>query len=90
MKDLDKFFTNGKLVLYPSKRSKQLVVLNEISKNFTKENYAEKEINFILKSILQDSDYASIRRELIDLKYLKRNRDGSVYTVNFDKINNGH
>lgn len=49
-----------------------------------RETFDEKQINAILKSMYDD--FATLRRYLIDEKFLLRNRDGSEYKINPEMI----
>ncbi|MBD7910186.1 DUF2087 domain-containing protein [Clostridium cibarium] len=71
---------NGALKSYPAKAKKKVIVLEEIVRNFSKGKiYSEKEINRILKRIY--SDYASLRRALIEYGYVERTNDCKSYWV---------
>ena len=70
---------NGKLVRLPTKQKKMLVILHWLSSLFEAErSYSESEVNQILKDIYEE-DYISLRRELIDMGYLRRERGGGKY-----------
>lgn len=71
---------NGPLDVFPSKEKRKYIVLQEIIKRFEIEQiYLEKEINDILKMI--HPDFATIRRYLIDYRFMKRSSDGKEYWV---------
>ena len=71
---------NGALKSYPSKEKKKIILLEEISKNFSiGKKYSEKEINRVLKRIYED--YVTIRRALIQYGFLDRSKDCSEYWV---------
>lgn len=71
---------NKALKSYPAKEKKKIIVLEEITKNFTKgKSYSEKEINRILKRIYED--YATIRRALIEYGFIERSKDCANYWV---------
>lgn len=80
----DQYFEPGEdLVLksFPSKQKKQHGVILFISKAIDPtKKYTEKELNEVLKPIY--SDYVMIRRYLVDLGYISRTSDGSIYWVN--------
>jgi len=66
------------LKAFPPKEKKKLVILREISKQFEKgRRYDEKEINRIIKSIY--GDHTTIRRYLIEYRFLERTTDGGEY-----------
>lgn len=68
----------GKLDIFPSKEKRKLIVLQNITKRFEAERkYSEKEVNEILKAIY--SDFATIRRYLIEYGFMDRSKDGSEY-----------
>lgn len=69
---------NKALKSYPAKEKKKIIVLEEISKNFTNgKTYSEKEINRILERVYED--YATIRRALIEYGFIERAKDCSNY-----------
>lgn len=71
---------NGLIKIYPAKEKKKIVVLSEVSKNFSKgTKYSEKEVNRILKRVYED--YATIRRALIEYGFIERSKDCSSYWV---------
>lgn len=68
----------GRLKTLTMKEKNRLIILKHIAKNFKRgKKYAEKEINSILSDIYDD--YASIKRYLIDYKFMERASDGSFY-----------
>lgn len=70
-KILKTFFKDGKLDQMPAQMKKKLVILEEISKNFEQgKEYSEFEVTKILKPIY--FDFATIRRDLVDNKFLSR------------------
>lgn len=71
---------NGGLKTYPSKEKRKIIVLEEITKNFPRgKSYSEKEINRILERIY--SDYATLRRAMVEYGFLERANDCSKYWV---------
>jgi len=71
---------NKALKNYPAKEKKKIIVLEEITKNFSKgKTYSEKEINRVLERIYED--YATIRRALIEYGFMERSNDCSSYWV---------
>jgi len=69
---------NQRLVHIPRKRSKLIVVLEWLVTLFEQDHvYTEREINEILKQRYED--YAGLRRDLVDMGYLRRDRSGSKY-----------
>lgn len=73
------YFTSAMtLKQIPTKESKLLVVLRWLAGKFEPgKQYTEREINEILKPI--HPDYARLRRELIDFKFLEREPGGGLY-----------
>ncbi|KRF17801.1 transcriptional regulator [Nocardioides sp. Soil797] len=76
-KVLGNFLTaRGRLHTIPSKRSKQLVVLDHLAQSFDLgQTYTEVEVNAILRAF--HPDVAALRRYLVDDAFLTR--DGGVY-----------
>ena len=73
---LDVAFTDGKLVQWPSKHSKRLVVLDHLAQNFQiGTRYSEAEVNDILRVF--NDDVAMSRRFLVDAEFL--DRSGGYY-----------
>ncbi|GIN74195.1 transcriptional regulator [Bacillus sp. J14TS2] len=71
---------DGPLDTFPSKEKRKLIVLQNIMTQFEGNTvYTEKEINHILKPIY--SDFATIRRYLIEYGFMKRSKDGTEYWV---------
>jgi hypothetical protein len=71
-----RFIKNGRLVIWPSKRSKLLPVLDHIAQEFEPgETYPEAEVNEVLRRY--NDDYAALRRYLVDEAFLSR--DAGVY-----------
>ena len=70
----------GALKNFPAREKKKIIILNEISKNFSKgKKYNESEINRILKRIYED--YATLRRALVEYGFIDRANDCSAYWV---------
>lgn len=71
---------DGSLDLLPSKEKRKIIVLQQIMKRFVPNTiYSEKEINEVLKSI--HSDFATIRRYLIEYGFMDRSTDCAEYWV---------
>ncbi len=63
--------SDGSLKSFPSQRKKMIVLLGYMVQSFEMDKrYPEKEVNEIMKKY--HPDYASLRRELIDIGYLQR------------------
>jgi biotin operon repressor len=70
---------NGKMRQIPNKRKKLLVILRWLATLFEADKlYTEPEINAILKAVYE-SDHVTLRRELVDYGYLRRERGGGKY-----------
>lgn len=68
---LDLAFDNGRLVHLPAKRSKRLIVLDELAQQFEPgRRYDEREVNAVLRRF--DDDTATLRRYLVDDGFLDR------------------
>lgn len=82
-KVLATYFKNGldgAIDTIPSKEKKKLIILQHILKRFeTGEQYAEKEVNDILKTV--HTDFVSLRRHLIEYGFMDRSDNGSAYWV---------
>lgn len=71
--------TNHKLTHVPGKRKKLLVILRWLATLFEPDKlYTEPEVNAILKEVYAH-DYVSLRRDLVDFGYLRRERGGGKY-----------
>jgi hypothetical protein len=68
---LRSFFRAGRLVRVPVHRTKRLVVLDKLARDFEPGvRYSEAEVNQLL--LAYHSDYAALRRYLVDEDYLAR------------------
>ena len=84
---IESFLENGKIKQFPSRRTKQIEVLEWLgSKIDSQAHYSEKEINVILSEHIACRDFVFFRRELIDLNLLKRDVYGKVYFKNKDYV----
>jgi hypothetical protein len=71
-----RFIKNGRLVIMPSKRSKLRPVLDHIAQEFEPgKTYPETEVNEVL--VRYNSDYAALRRYLVDEGFMSR--DAGLY-----------
>jgi ArsR family transcriptional regulator len=76
---LETFMPGGKLTAFPLKNEQTIYILDEVVEKFDLEKqYTEKQVNVILEEI--NEDYCSLRRLLIDYRYLSRNK--GIYTRN--------
>jgi hypothetical protein len=73
-------YTRGQqLTRLPSKQKKLEVVLRWLSGKFEPDRlYSEAEVNAILKDVYAE-DFISVRRDMVDLGYLRRERGGGKY-----------
>lgn len=79
---INRFFKNEILTLFPSKRSKQLLILRFLRTKFTPDiTYSERQINEILQRHTNSRDHITLRRDLVDANLLFRNNRGSEYWV---------
>ncbi len=79
--NIDRFLDEDKKIkLWPGKREMKMEVLHYLSEKFeTGVFYTEKEVNEIIKNWHTFGDFFLLRRELIEMKYLSRTRDGLQY-----------
>jgi hypothetical protein len=71
--------SGAKLTHLPAKQKKLIVILRWLATLFQLDRmYTEAEVNAILKYVYEE-DYVSLRRDLIDLGYLRRERGGGKY-----------
>jgi hypothetical protein len=78
-KVLYEYTENGQLTHLPTKQKKTQVILRWLATLFTSGRmYTELEINEIIKQVYAE-DYISLRRDLIDMGYLRRERGGGKY-----------
>ena len=62
---------NGRLEQMPAKRSRRLVVLDQVARTFEPgDRYPEREVNDVLRTFWPD--YAALRRYLVDEGFLDR------------------
>lgn len=78
-KILREHITGRQISFLPSKQKKLIVLLRWLATLFDLDRlYTENEINHILKTVYEE-DYISLRRDLIDFGYLRRERGGGKY-----------
>lgn len=69
-----------RLVRFPKKQKEKLVLLRHIAAQFHADRtYTEREVNAVLMPIYHD--YVTIRRYLIDYRFMTRKPDGSEYRL---------
>lgn len=70
-KVLKAFVKGGRIVGFPAKRAKQLILLDRVSMLFEPgRTYEEVEVNRILLAV--HDDYVALRRALVDFEFLDR------------------
>lgn len=68
---LDQAFRQGRLVHFPTKRSRRLIVLDHVAQHFEPgQRYTERQVNALLAPV--DPDVAALRRYLVDERFLDR------------------
>jgi len=71
--------TNGHIHQLPTKHKKLLVILRWLATRFKADTfYTEPEVNAILRAVYE-ADYVGLRRDLVDMGYLRRERGGGKY-----------
>lgn len=72
------YTANGRLVQFPAKEKKLLVVLRWLATQFEYDRtYTEKDVNAILSTIHED--YATLRRSLVEYGFMRREIGGGDY-----------
>ena len=81
MKEISSFIDEfGRLKQYPVKRKRQIFVLFYLASKFeANKRYTEKDVNQILLEWHTFNDWATLRRDLFDSRFLNRKADGSEY-----------
>jgi hypothetical protein len=78
---LDKYFEGpdrGRLVRFPKKEKHKLVILRHVTARFAAgRRYPEAEVNRTLGALYDD--HTTLKRYLVDYRFLARERDGSEY-----------
>lgn len=75
------YTSGGVLTNLPGKLKKMMVILRWLATLFEPERlYSEAEVNEVLKRVYA-ADFVSLRRDLVDTGYLRRDRSGSVYML---------
>jgi predicted transcriptional regulator len=77
-KVLKDYTSGGRLKQIPTKQKKLLAVLHWLATMFEPDvNYTERDVNAIITQV--HDDYASLRRDLIEFGFLRRERGGGKY-----------
>lgn len=72
----------GRLARWPTKAPQRQLALRFLAAQFASDRtYTEAEVNDILKSSHAFGDWALLRRELVDRRYLDRDDAGRTYRV---------
>ena len=78
IKVLKSYTRNQKIVQIPTKIKKLHVILRWLATSFEADKlYQEAEVNEIIKQF--HPDYATLRRDLVEFKYMQRERGGAHY-----------
>jgi biotin operon repressor len=73
------YTVNRRLARIPSKQKRLIVILRWLATLFQPDTfYTEPEVNTILKTAYE-KDYVSLRRDMVDFGYLRRERGGGKY-----------
>lgn len=73
------YTVSGRLTRLPTKQKKRNVILRWLATLFQPDRrYAEAEVNEVIKAVYEN-DYVALRRDLIDMGYLRRERGGGNY-----------
>ncbi|GAB3420023.1 DUF2087 domain-containing protein [Flindersiella endophytica] len=87
-KVLGAFVKGGRIVSFPAKQSKQLILLDRVAMLFEPgRTYEEVEVNRILLAVYDD--YVTLRRTLVDFEFLDREfgiywRCGGTFDIQSD------
>jgi hypothetical protein len=78
---LDNFLDrDGRVKQWPSKRAAQIAVIEYIADKFPEGfRYTEAALNEEIKKMHTFGDWAILRREMCDLGYFNRDKDGTNY-----------
>lgn len=73
-----RFIRRGRLIAFPAKRKNRLSVLAVLAETFhLNQEYTEDEVNRLL--LRYYDDYCTLRRALVDERYLQRTPSGTTY-----------
>jgi predicted transcriptional regulator len=83
-KVLREYTRNGKLIQFPAKEKKFMVIMRWVASLFDPGvQYTEKQINAVLGTV--NEDFATLRRSLIEYGFMRRERAGSHYWLTPDE-----
>ena len=78
---------DGRVTQMPSKRKKKIYVLSYLADRIPEEQeFTEQEFSELLNRLHTFGDAATLRREMYDYFLINRDQDGSLYTVNRDRL----
>ena len=78
---------DGRVTQMPSKRKKKIYVLSYLADRIPEEQeFTEKEFSELLNRLHTFGDAATLRREMYDYFLINRDQNGSLYTVNKDRL----
>lgn len=73
---------DGLLTAYPAKLSNKRIVLRYLAGHFESGAvYSEKDVSERLASLHHFQDWATLRRDMVDLGFMKRSSDGRQYQL---------
>jgi len=77
---------DGRLHKYPAKYKRQILSLYYLASKFeVDKRYTEREVNEILKEWHTFDDWAMLRRDMFDSRFLGREADGSAYWLEVEQ-----
>lgn len=72
------YTVSGRLTRFPSKEKRWLAILRWLATRFEPgRRYSEREVNVVLTDV--HADYASLRRDLVEFGFMRRERGGGDY-----------
>lgn len=78
---------DGRITQLPSKKKKKLYVLSYLADHIPEnQEFTEKEFNELLNKLHTFGDAATLRREMYDYFLINREQNGSLYSVNKDRL----
>lgn len=78
---------DGRVTQIPSKRKRKIYVLSYLADRIPEgQEFTEKEFSELLNSLHTFKDAATLRREMYDYFLINRDKNGSLYSVNADRL----
>ena len=78
---------DGRVTQMPSKKKKKIYVLSYLADRIpTEQEFTEKEFSQLLDRLHTFKDAATLRREMYNYFLINREDNGSMYTVNKDRL----